>query len=62
LTRFKPDLPGVLVSRKPLIELCGTCGDNIMLLVYVDPATGTLKRIGVCEKCQIIYGTIDSSH
>ncbi|MFX0113476.1 MAG: hypothetical protein ACFFB3_02910 [Candidatus Hodarchaeota archaeon] len=62
MNQFEPDIPGILVSRKPLSELCGACGDNLNLLIYVDPATGALERIGVCDKCRIIYGTINNSH
>lgn len=58
LNRFELDLPGILVSREPLPERCGKCGDNLSLLIYVDPATGALERIGACEHCRIIYETI----
>ncbi|MFW9915209.1 MAG: hypothetical protein ACFFGZ_06315 [Candidatus Thorarchaeota archaeon] len=58
MDRSELDLPGILVSREPLPELCGKCGENLSLLVYVDPATGALERIGACEHCRIIYGTI----
>ncbi len=55
---FKPDLPGILVSKEQLQDICAKCGEKLFLYVYVE-ISGKIERIGACEKCHIIYGTIN---